>query len=727
MYLKKYLRRILPFILIITLLFPSAVLAAETGMDTEEILLNEQEEAAPEEESGAGVEAEAPEEAETESAAEDEADAPEEDTAEEAASAEADEEPALEEETAEADEESAAEDAEEETLIEEQAVDMSVPVTELSFAGEGLGEGAFDYYADDDEETLFDELSTAATIKNGAYTILSAINNNFAVDVKGGSTQAANVWLYKKNGTEAQQFYFLRLSNGNYKITNINSGLALDVYAGKAQNKVNVWQYKWNGSKAQQWKLVSTGDGNYELESALNSNMVLDIYAGKAVNKNNIQIYKRNGTKAQRFKLSVVYTGPQQPMNGGLYTIKTADGKYVLDVYGGSLANDANVQIYTSNNTNAQKWYMRKSGSNYTITSACSGLRLDIDGSVTANGTNVIQFMHDETTGQSWKFVDTGSNSFYIVNAGGKYLTVSGTAKNGANVNIQTGNSSAAQKFVLAETSVGNGWLTDPQTLIRKKYSNGSVTATDTQRYGTLTRKKTLTAYLKNAMVPVGQTLYIWGGGWSDGESGAIIDNRVAGAMKSWKTFFNTHNASNYDYLNYQYSYANGLDCSGFAGWVIYNTLNSKDAQTGYTVTSTNVASSYINRGWADASSSSANPSKFYAGDVVSLNGHVWISLGECSDGSVVLVHSSPNGVQLSGSVVPSTGASNSQAYTLADKYMKKYFPQWPYATRCVGLTYLTNLAGVAHWKTSGGLLTDPDGLQSKSANDVLKLILGNI
>ena len=58
---------------------------------------------------------------------------------------------------------------------------------------------------------------------------------------------------------------------------------------------------------------------------------------------------------------------------------------------------------------------------------------------------------------------------------------------------------------------------------------------------------------------------------------------------------------------------------------------------------------------------------------------------------------------------------------------MEKYFPQWPYATRCVGKTYLTNLAGVAHWNTSDGLLTDPDKLQSKSANDVLKLILGSV
>ena len=34
----------------------------------------------------------------------------------------------------------------------------------------------------------------------------------------------------------------------------------------------------------------------------------------------------------------------------------------------------------------------------------------------------------------------------------------------------------------------------------------------------------------------------------------------------------------------------------------------------------------------------------FTPGDIVSMNGHVWISLGQCSDGSVVLMHSTPNG-----------------------------------------------------------------------------------
>mgnify|MGYP000688916402 FL=1 len=55
---------------------------------------------------------------------------------------------------------------------------------------------------------------------------------------------------------------------------------------------------------------------------------------------------------------------------------------------------------------------------------------------------------------------------------------------------------------------------------------------------------------------------------------------------------------------------------------------------------------------------------------------HVWLSLGQCFDGSVVILHSSPAGVHISGTPTPK-GAENSQAIKLANKYMSKYYPVW--------------------------------------------------
>ena len=217
--------------------------------------------------------------------------------------------------------------------------------------------------------------------------------------------------------------------------------------------------------------------------------------------------------------------------------------------------------------------------------------------------------------------------------------------------------------------------------------------------------KRTLLNYLAMSLVPCGKTLYIWGGGWED-------DASQIGYQSSWNSFFDEHATSGYDYTNYRYKYWNGLDCSGFVGWVIYNTLYTKSGGPFLVYQSTTVASNYKKKGWCKLT----NDDNFKPGDVVSMNGHVWISLGQCSDRSVVVMHSSPKGVQISG--------TSGRAAKLANYYMSKYFRSWPYEARTVGSGYL-NYEGKARWNVSGGVLSDPDGIQNMTADQVLKILLG--
>ena len=599
------------------------------------------------------------------------------------------------------------------------------------------------------------------TVANGIYTIQSALSSSKVIDIYGGNdANCTNVQIYSSNSGHAQKFYIYKQSNGYYKIINIGSRKALDVAGGAAKNSTNVWLYSANSSAAQDWSFTYLGGGNYRIDSRI-GNYCLDVAGGLTTNGTNVQIYTPNGSNAQKFTLSATSA---TITSGSLYTIRSkADPAKVLDVYGGSLANSANVQIYASNSTNAQKWFITKSGNYYSIVSAASGKALDIYGGYTADGTNVWQYTANSSTAQKWSLVDTGDGdgSYYIVSASGKYLDVAtGSTANGTNVQIYTGNKSTAQKFYICETSKNNtGFyttggntyyysngtkLTGFQIIsgVRYYFNSSGVMARSTTidgysvdadgkctliRNNTVSAGKTIKSFLSNALKPVGSTLYIWGGGWSSGENGSVRDASIVGIPSSWETFFNAHATQDYDYTNYKYSYGNGLDCSGFVGWALYNTINSTNNGQWTVYQSSTVASTYAAKGWTQTSYNVANPDKFYPGDVVSMDGHVWISLGQCSDGSVVVLHSSPKGVQISGTVVPSTGSSNSQAYTLAKKYMAKYYPQWPYATRCVSLTYIRNLKGVAHWKTSGGLLSDPDGMQSKSAEQVLQTLLGSV
>ena len=221
---------------------------------------------------------------------------------------------------------------------------------------------------------------------------------------------------------------------------------------------------------------------------------------------------------------------------------------------------------------------------------------------------------------------------------------------------------------------------------------------------------KTVRNYLANAMLPVGNTLYIWGGGHDD------ADATRNGMNPGWQNFFNSQDAS-YNYANHRYEYGKGLDCSGYVGWVSYQVM-----QKYATTTSTETPGYYQNKGWGTCKTNDTSM-KFVPGDIVAMQGHVWIVLGQCEDGSVVILHASPQYVQISGTVSTS-GDRNSEAIQLADYYMKKYFPVafQRYGTKVLSKSYMT---GIRHFSWSDAVLSDPEDYRSKKAPEILKDLLG--
>lgn len=255
-----------------------------------------------------------------------------------------------------------------------------------------------------------------------------------------------------------------------------------------------------------------------------------------------------------------------------------------------------------------------------------------------------------------------------------------------------------------------------------KTYSRKSaVVSTTVPVEGTSTIKN----FLKTAIAPVGSTMYVWGGGWNKADTGAGTDAKRIGLSPTWRSFAKNKKAS-YNYKNYRYQIHNGLDCSGYVGWTVYNVLNTKKNKKGYVYSASKQAKQFSKLGFG--SYKSAKKVKDYkAGDIMSSTcsccGHVWIVIGECKDGSVVLIHSSPAGVQINGTVTPK-GKKNSQAVKLAKKYMKKYYKSWykRYSKVDRGSSYLSHY-GQMRWKTTGShiVLSDPDGYQNMSPEDILK------
>ena len=75
---------------------------------------------------------------------------------------------------------------------------------------------------------------------------------------------------------------------------------------------------------------------------------------------------------------------------------------------------------------------------------------------------------------------------------------------------------------------------------------------------------------LRTSLLPVGQTMYIWGGGWNQDDAGAGIEAVTLGVSKRWAEYA-AWQTEQYDFDQTRYQSHDGLDCSGYIGWLLYN------------------------------------------------------------------------------------------------------------------------------------------------------------
>lgn len=292
---------------------------------------------------------------------------------------------------------------------------------------------------------------TAVTIPNGNYYINVRSKVASSVDIPGGSAaDSTAIQLYSGNGSKAQQFTFTRQSDGSYEIVNVNSGKALDVCNGVAENNAMVQQYSRNNSQAQRWFIRDSGAGYY-LQSAL-GNWVLDLSGGNTADGAAIRLYTPNGTASQLF----VVSSSDVSITTGVSMIITSvtNKKLVTDVTSASTANGARVQLYSSNNTNAQKYRFESIGNGtYKIVNINSGKMLDVAGGSTVNGAALQQYTSNNTVAQQWTVRNYGSGKVALVsvNANKAVDIPSGNAVQQAQLQLYSPNGTVAQQWLVAK------------------------------------------------------------------------------------------------------------------------------------------------------------------------------------------------------------------------------------------------------------------------------------
>lgn len=298
------------------------------------------------------------------------------------------------------------------------------------------------------------------TLADGVYEINSVKNSNYTLDVNSASTRnGANVQLYLRNGTQAQAFRVSHDSQGFVTFTNINSGKVIDLDGAITKNGRNIHQYASNGTRAQKWIVQQSGSG-YSIISAIDTSFALDIRNGSVYSGSNIQLYKSNNTAAQQWTFNKYVTERERcdsyasqnkdRMADGVYYIKNQNVGFALDVADGSLYGGANVQLYSLNKTNAQKWKITHDSTGYvSFQNVGSGMYLTASGSgITAN---VYQQKQTNDYNQKWIVMFDNNQNLRIVSALNSTMALDvkdGKIRRCSNIQLYDSNNTNAQKWV---------------------------------------------------------------------------------------------------------------------------------------------------------------------------------------------------------------------------------------------------------------------------------------
>lgn len=298
------------------------------------------------------------------------------------------------------------------------------------------------------------------TLADGVYEINSVKNSNYTLDVNSASTRnGANVQLYLRNGTQAQAFKVTHDSQGFVTFTNVNSGKVIDLDGAITKNGRNIHQYASNGTHAQKWIVQQSGSG-YSIVSAIDTSFALDIRNGSVYSGSNIQLYKSNNTAAQQWTFNKYVTERERcdsyasqnkdRMADGVYYIKNQNVGFALDVADGSLYGGANVQLYSLNKTNAQKWKITHDSTGYvSFQNVGSGMYLTAGGS--GRSANVYQQKQSNGYNQKWIVMFDNNQNLRIVSALNSTMVLD--VKDGkicrcSNIQLYTSNNTNAQKWV---------------------------------------------------------------------------------------------------------------------------------------------------------------------------------------------------------------------------------------------------------------------------------------
>ena len=285
------------------------------------------------------------------------------------------------------------------------------------------------------KEQSFRLIQAEAPITDGAYHIISQLDNLKAIDIHGGTVRknGANVEIFGIHRGENQTYNFTYdQATHYYKISpKYTDDYSLDANGGNTENLTNVQLWNTNSSCAQRWQVDQIADNTFRLLNGC-SGLSIDIQGGGAKAGANITLYPYHAGKNQLWTLEpakepeddITEVTEPEPLVGqntniisGAHRILSATQKnYALDISGASSANGANVQLWSANDTKAQLFNFKydETTDTYRISDTYTNRSLDASGGVSRNGVSLIMWNSHNGCNQRWRLTKNDDDSYRI-------------------------------------------------------------------------------------------------------------------------------------------------------------------------------------------------------------------------------------------------------------------------------------------------------------------------
>ena len=162
----------------------------------------------------------------------------------------------------------------------------------------GLGNGNFN-----DQTTSLKIEARGVSGLSGTY-LVKAHNNDLYWGIAGGSANpSTDLQQQALNATDAQLFTLSEWGNsGVYTITNVKSGMVLDIWEASCENRADIRQGAYNGDPNQQFIAVDKGNGYYQFV-ARNSGKVIEVPNNSATANEALKTWDNNNQTCSYWSL----------------------------------------------------------------------------------------------------------------------------------------------------------------------------------------------------------------------------------------------------------------------------------------------------------------------------------------------------------------------------------------------------------------------------------------